>query len=315
MNRCGLRGSGFIELPDEIRGKRAVVNLKNTFNECFKWSVLSALHYDEVYAKNRKKANDAVSYRQWRNELNFDGIDFPVKLNQLDKFMEQNSHLAINVYYFDNDKKCVCPRFLASKPVGKRYIHLPLLSEAISSFGHEVRTDSHYCWIKNLSALVGSQMSKHQHKKFICDRCLSYFNLQTKLDKHKVLCENINECAIEMPEEGKNFEIFTNYKNELKVPFIVYADTEAILKPPETEVYSSKCSTQAHHQHLVHSIGYYFKSESDDSMSYYASHRGPDCIEWFMGELRKVATKVVDEESREQENNFFKGEEATTFPL
>lgn len=57
-----LRGPGYIQLPIELR-KKAVLILKNTFDEFFKWSVLSALHYDEVYAKNRKKANDADSYR------------------------------------------------------------------------------------------------------------------------------------------------------------------------------------------------------------------------------------------------------------
>lgn len=70
-----LRGSGFIVLPKVLKAKRAIVNLKNTYDECFKWSILSALHHNEVYAKNRNKVNDAASYQCWANELNFDGID------------------------------------------------------------------------------------------------------------------------------------------------------------------------------------------------------------------------------------------------
>lgn len=53
-----------------------------------------------MYDKNRNKINDVASYQRWANELNFDGIDFPVKLNQIEKFMKQNDHLAINVYHY-----------------------------------------------------------------------------------------------------------------------------------------------------------------------------------------------------------------------
>lgn len=69
-----LRGSGFIELPKIMKNKRAIVNLRKTNDECFKWSILAALHHDEVYAKNRNKVNDAASYLRWANDLNFNGM-------------------------------------------------------------------------------------------------------------------------------------------------------------------------------------------------------------------------------------------------
>lgn len=112
-----------------------------------------------------------------------------------------------------------------------------------SKEAYEVSTRSHFCWIKNLSKLVGSQISKYQHKKWICDRCLIHFNSLDKFEKHKILCEKINDCAIEMPCIGNNHEMFTNFKNKLKIPFIVYADTEALLKDPETPVFNIDCST------------------------------------------------------------------------
>lgn len=282
-----LRGAGYIELPKLLKSKRGIVNLKNTYDECFKWAILSALHYNEVYTKNR---TDALSYSIWRNELNFDGIEFPVRLNQIEKFMRQNEHLAVNVYYFDEEKKCIFPRFLASKPLETHYIHLLMLTESTSTGIH-----SHYCWIKNLSSLVGSQINKHKDKKWLCDRCLVSFNSSTKLEKHRMLCESINECAIEMPREGiNNFDSFKNYKNELKIPFIVYVDTEAILKKIETDIYKADCSTHAHQQHEVHSIGYYFKCENDETKSRYVSFRGENCVEWFMKQLKVIALDVFE---------------------
>jgi len=40
-----LKGNSYIELPKELRGKRAIINMKNTKdNECFKWAVTRAQH-------------------------------------------------------------------------------------------------------------------------------------------------------------------------------------------------------------------------------------------------------------------------------
>ena len=42
-------GSSYIELPSEIKNKKACVNVQNkNDNECFKFSILAALHYDEI---------------------------------------------------------------------------------------------------------------------------------------------------------------------------------------------------------------------------------------------------------------------------
>lgn len=102
-----------------------------------------------------------------------------------------------------------------------------------TSFG-EVSRESHYCWIKNLSRLVGSQMSSKGHKKIFCDRCLNYFSSADRLKKHEPICTNLNKCAIEMPSEddGSNFVKFENYERGMKVPYIVYLDLEVILRKP-----------------------------------------------------------------------------------
>lgn len=71
----------------------------------------------------------------------------------------------------------------------------------------------------------------------------------------------MNECTIEMPSEDDKYIAFKNYKNKLKTPFIIYCDTEALIKPPETRVFSENCSMTAHHEHKVHSIGYYLNTK------------------------------------------------------
>lgn len=105
---------------------------------------------------------------------------FPVQLNQIEKFMNQNAPIAVNVYYFDSETECVKPIFLASKPIESRYVHLLLLTETVTSNEEtlEVGIHSHYCWIKNFSALVHTQITKNTRKLFVCDRCLNYFSSQ-----------------------------------------------------------------------------------------------------------------------------------------
>lgn len=101
-----------------------------------------------------------------------------------------------------------------------------------------------------------AQKTTDTQKIFIRDRCLNHFTTHKKLEKHKLICVSTNDFAIEMPSPGENFETFKNYKNELKVPFIINADTETLPKQPEIPVFNENCSTQAHHQHDIHSIGY-----------------------------------------------------------
>ena len=39
-----LGGSSYIPLPDFLAAKKAIVNLKNEDNECFKWAITRALN-------------------------------------------------------------------------------------------------------------------------------------------------------------------------------------------------------------------------------------------------------------------------------
>ena len=42
------RGSAYIELPEWINAKKAVITPQNKDEECFKWAVIAALHQEEI---------------------------------------------------------------------------------------------------------------------------------------------------------------------------------------------------------------------------------------------------------------------------
>ena len=43
-----IRGGSYIELPEWIKNKHAVLNPKNDDKECFKWAVIQALHHEDI---------------------------------------------------------------------------------------------------------------------------------------------------------------------------------------------------------------------------------------------------------------------------
>ncbi|XP_044741458.1 uncharacterized protein LOC123302552 [Chrysoperla carnea] len=145
-------------------------------------------------------------------------------------------------------------------------------------------TRYHYVWIKNLSRLVSTQLNKQGHKKFFCERCLHYFYTEEKLNTHYENCKKINDCAIRMPKVGENILKFKNFKNKEKTPFIIYADIESVLEPMDDKIRYQK--------HIPAVVGYYFKCAHDDSLSYYRSYRGMDCMDWFTKELMRISEEV-----------------------
>lgn len=178
-----LDGSSYVATPKDLNAKKAIINVMNLRDEmCFKWAILSALH------PAKTNPHRLQNYIKYKDELNFDGIEFPVNLKDIDKFTKQNEDISINVYYFDDSVVPVrlCP-LRVSNEVKKHHIHLLMLigknridtDDAHTTVGkikvmlESGQNRSHYCWIKNLSRLVSSQLSDHDHKKHICDRCLN----------------------------------------------------------------------------------------------------------------------------------------------
>ncbi|KAL6420804.1 hypothetical protein ACFW04_013775 [Cataglyphis niger] len=71
----------------------------------------------------------------------------------------------------------------------------------------------HFACIKNLSRLVSSQLNKHNGQKYICDRCLRYFESEDKLQSHTLDYQEMNDCAIRLPGEKNKLFTFNNFKS------------------------------------------------------------------------------------------------------
>ena len=65
-------------LPKKIADKKAVINMKNDDDECFKWSVTRARHPVEKNAERITK-----ELKKQSEEFDWSELTFPVKLNQI----------------------------------------------------------------------------------------------------------------------------------------------------------------------------------------------------------------------------------------
>ena len=86
----------------------------------------------------------------------------------------------------------------------------------------------HYLAVKSLSTLLRGATSNH-HADFYCLNCFHSYRPLNKLKKHEIVCNNHDYCRVEMPKELEKIKYSPGEKS-LKVPFIVYADLECLLK-------------------------------------------------------------------------------------
>ena len=85
-----------MEIPTCIKYTRTCVNVKTDDNQLFKWAVLAALH-------PMHNGYRLTPYKKFENELDFRGIEFPVRLSQIPQFEKQND-ISIDVYSLQDYK-------------------------------------------------------------------------------------------------------------------------------------------------------------------------------------------------------------------
>ncbi|XP_046750612.1 uncharacterized protein LOC124413870 [Diprion similis] len=129
-----LRGGMFTytPLPKDIQDKKAVVNIRNSDSYCFLWSVTVAL-----FPANNKNPNEVSSYPHFSSVLRYDGLNFPMSLDQIPKFEKLND-LSINVYGIDCTEKQkhseIIPHNVDCLNLNKTKVILPTEEDKILKF-------------------------------------------------------------------------------------------------------------------------------------------------------------------------------------
>ena len=303
-----IKASSYIELPEYLKNKKAIINMKNEDNKCFLWCVLRALN-----PKNKNAERIDKDLKSKEHTLNMESITYPVDSKGFKRFEKQNPDISISVLGYGGNERIYplqISKFTKAKKEDERKHNIVLL---LIKNGD----NSHYCLIKNLSALLTSQVNKRKSKFYFCLNCLNGYDTPEKLDYHKEYCNEKESIKINMPPP-ETYLKFEKYHYSERAPFAIYADFESLLKPLDTcEPDPNKSYTLKYQKHEPVSFVYYIKSTYENVYS--SKLRGyvkeneedPDPIDVFINWLEKDVRiisnlkkrkMIITEEEEEQFN-------------
>ena len=262
-----MKGSSYIQLPEELRNSaKGLINMKNKDNECFRWCHIRHINPQEKYPQRIKKVD-----KQYIEKLNYSGIEFPVCVKHYNKIEKQNS-ININVFGYEN--KQPYPIYI-SKEKNEDHMELLLITE---------NENNHYVLIKDFNKFMYNQ-TKHEHRKHFCMHCLQCFSSDRVLINHKDICIQVNGTqAIKMPTKDNNILKFNNFHKQQPVPFVIYADFEAITeKIHGCQQEGKKSYTEAYQKHTDCGYGYKVVCCYDDKYTKPIQlYRGENAVYKFM---------------------------------
>ena len=220
------------------------------------------------------------------NELNFNGIDFPIKITDIDK-LEKLNNISVNVFYLDLDKKNieVVPFRITKLYNASSHANLLLLEKEDVENN---KTISHYVYIKNFSRLMYDKNNSH-HTLHYCYYCLNSFYNEESLSNHIDNCQNYDTIKTILPSEDKKYIQFQNYSKQLRAPFKIYADFECILQNIED---NNETNTKKYQEHkpvsyMLNIVSY---DKNDEKIIIY---KGIDCVEHFLININKISNKLM----------------------
>lgn len=162
VNKYGcLKGSQYICLPPSISNKKGCINVQNNDVYCFKWAIISALYQvsDHSNRCSSYKVNDIEADRiilENGKSLDFSNLSFPLAVNKIQIFEDNNPWLSVNVFGLDEryKKEIVDGREITTKEtivVGPYYFSKEEKCTHINLLLLEDEDRFHYVWIKNIS--------------------------------------------------------------------------------------------------------------------------------------------------------------------
>ena len=146
-----------------IQRRRAVVNVADTGDDCFRWAILAGMHPVDVNADRRGK------YIEHIGKYDFSTLSFPTPLQSVGPFALRNN-MPICIYDVDDDSKVISPLRVSSTLVPARHVDLLLF---------ERDGVHHYATIRHFRRLVERQLSNHGHAVHCCRRCLHAYSSQS----------------------------------------------------------------------------------------------------------------------------------------
>ena len=242
---------------------------------------------------------------------NWGELEFPVPINSISIF-EWNNDISVNVLAVkgkgeEEEVEGEGEFYIVRKSKfdnQRRGVDLLLLEDG---------KKRHYAAIKNLSRLLGSSNSKIKRREYFCRNCLQGFPSEEAKNKHLNYCLDNEAVRIEMPTENPIVK-FHSGQYQFEVPFVMYADFEAILQNVEEEPNSDPQNpyTRKINHHVPSGFCTYSTFAYGEVNDPLFQYRGEDCVEVFCNHIEKEAKrlyhmfpeKAMDSLTPEQKRDF-----------
>ena len=270
-----LMGNSYVKLPKFIESKKAVLNIQNQDDKCILWSILAYLHPVDRSAN----ANRVTKYRPYEHELNMTGVAYPTPLSDISK-IERNNDISINVLGYD-ETDLVYPLYRTTE-VKEKHVNLLLIKED---------EKSHYCLIRNFSRLMAHR-SKYCRKAHYCFNCLHGFTAKRILDRHTELCYKQMLQKIVFPDKEKTVK-FKNIRNQLRVPFVIYADFECYTEKVDNPA-TNRTNTTPYQHHKPSGFSYMVVSAKEEYTKAPVVYRGSNVVDTFFECIMKEEYQIKD---------------------
>ena len=147
-----MRGNSYIPLPVKLKNSaKGLINLQNKDDEsCFRWCHIRYLNPQNDHSQRIKKAD-----RKMVEELNCQGVEFPVATKHYDKIEEQNS-ININVFGYENEQ--FYPIHV-SKQKNEKVLNLLLITQG---------EKQHYVPMKDFKKMMYNKTNTGSESIFAC---------------------------------------------------------------------------------------------------------------------------------------------------
>ena len=279
------RGGSYIDSPKWLKDKKSTINPKNNDDKCFQYAVTLALNIDNI--DNHPERISKI--KPFINQYNWKDIDFPPTNKDWKKF-QLNNEVALNILYIPHNTRKIQVAYKSKNNLicDKQVILLMITN------GEKW----HYLTVKNLPGLLRGITSTHK-EDFYCLNCFHSYRTKNKLESHKKICENHNYCNVEIPTKNNNIIKYSQGEKSIKLPFVVYADLECLLKKNCTcQNNPNESSTTEINKHIPSGYSIFSHCSFDQTKNKLDHYRGKDCMKKFSKDLRDHATKIINYEKK-----------------
>ncbi|QKS69571.1 hypothetical protein 1 [Drosophila-associated adintovirus 2] len=276
-----IPSGGYCKMPDSIKQRNALVNVKNNDIYCFKWCILAYIEYNIIKSANHKKSDwqqrrkkltetshykinniaaPIITYKQ--HTLNFTNIEFPINTRGVKLFEKLNPQFSINVYDIDSRKK---PERIEGPSIRTNCLkekHINLLG-----IYNETEMIMHYAYITSMVTLTKWQYTKSHKSGEFCENCIQWYNSTNT--SHEASCGKVLST---FPKDG-TYATFSNWHKKLSPPAVIYADIEAVLRTYDrVQNDPSSSSTTKAQKHEACAVSFYvahkYKPEQNEMWTY-----------------------------------------------